>query len=160
DGQLVLFGQLIHAQDRDDVLQRAILLEDFLNAARDGVVLFADHQRIEDPRGGVERVDRREDPLRGDVARQHGGGVQGGERRGGRAVGQVVGGHVDGLQRGDRTLGGGGDALLQIAHLGRERRLIAHGRRNTAEQRRHFRTRLGEAEDVVDEEQHVLALFV
>ena len=28
------------------------------------------------------------------------------------------------------------------------------------EQRRHFRTRLGEAEDVVDEEQHVLALFV
>jgi peptide chain release factor 1 len=44
------------------------------------------------------------------------------------------------------------------AHVGRERRLITHRRRNTAEQRRHFRTRLGEAEDVVDEEQHVLAL--
>ena len=40
----------------------------------------------------------------------------------------------------------------------RKRRLIAHGRRNTAEQRRHFGARLGEAEDVVDEEQHVLAL--
>ncbi len=31
-------------------------------------------------------------------------------------------------------------------------------RRNTAEQRRHLGARLGEAEDVVDEEQHVLAL--
>src|SRR5690606_25509488 len=41
---------------------------------------------------------------------------------------------------------------------GGERRLVAHGRRNTPEKRRHFRTRLREAEDVVDEEQHVLAL--
>ena len=52
----------------------------------------------------------------------------------------------------------GGDALLQRAHVGGERRLITHGRRNTAQQRRHFGAGLGEAEDVVDEEQHVLAL--
>ena len=52
----------------------------------------------------------------------------------------------------------GGDALLQRAHVGGERRLIAHRRRNAAEQRRHFRAGLREAEDVVDEEQHVLAL--
>ena len=51
-----------------------------------------------------------------------------------------------------------GDALLQRAHVGGERRLIADGRGNAAEQRRHFRAGLGEAEDVVDEEQHVLAL--
>jgi hypothetical protein len=81
-----------------------------------------------------------------------------GERGRRRRVGQVVGGHVNGLHRGDRTLVGGGDAFLQRAHVGGQRRLITHGRRNTAEQRRHFRTRLGEAEDVVDEEQHVLAL--
>ena len=81
-----------------------------------------------------------------------------GERGGGRRVGQVVGRHVDRLHRGDRALGGGGDALLQRAHVGGERRLVAHRRRDAAEQRRHFRTRLGEAEDVVDEEQHVLAL--
>ena len=80
------------------------------------------------------------------------------ERGRGRRVGQVVGRHVDRLHRGDRALGGGGDALLQRAHVGRERRLIAHRRGNAAEQRRHFRARLGEAEDVVDEEQHVLAL--
>ena len=53
----------------------------------------------------------------------------------------------------------GGDALLQRAHVGRERRLITHGGGNAAEQRRHFRARLREAEDVVDEEQHVLALI-
>ena len=98
--------------------------------------------------------------LGGDVARQHGGGVQVGEGGGGRRVGQVVGGHVDRLHRGDRALVGRGDALLQVAHLGGQGRLIAHGRGDTAQQRRHFRAGLGEAEDVVDEEQHVLAFDV
>ena len=50
------------------------------------------------------------------------------------------------------------DPLLQLAHLGRERRLVADGARHAAEQRRHLRARLDEAEDVVDEEQRVLAL--
>ena len=81
------------------------------------------------------------------------------ERGRGRRVGQVVGRHVNRLHRSDRTLVRGGDALLQRAHVGGERRLIAHRRRNTAEQRRHFGACLGEAEDVVDEEQHVLALI-
>ena len=76
----------------------------------------------------------------------------------GRRVGQVVGRHVDRLHRGDRALGGRGDALLQGAHVGRERRLIAHRRGDAAEERRHLGARLREAEDVVDEEQHVLAL--
>ena len=76
----------------------------------------------------------------------------------GRRVGQIVGRHVDRLHRGDRALGRGGDALLQRAHVGGERRLVAHRRRDAAEQRRHFGARLREAEDVVDEEQHVLAL--
>ena len=53
-----------------------------------------------------------------------------------------------------------GDALLQRAHVGGQRRLIAHRRGDAAQQRRHFRARLGEAEDVVDEEQHVLAFLV
>ena len=82
------------------------------------------------------------------------------EGGGGRRVGQVVGRHVNRLHRGDRALVGGGDALLQIAHLGGQGRLIAHRAGNTAQQRRHFRTGLGEAEDVVDEEQHVLAFDV
>jgi hypothetical protein len=39
-------------------------------------------------------------------------------------------------------------------------RLVAHGRGDTAEQGRHFGTGLREAENVVDEEEHVLALNV
>ena len=50
------------------------------------------------------------------------------------------------------------DPLLQLAHLGRERRLVADGARHAAEERRHLRARLDEPEDVVDEEQRVLAL--
>ena len=86
--------------------------------------------------------------------------VEVGERGGRRRVGEVVGGHVDGLHRGDRALVGRGDPLLQVAHLGGQRRLVADGARHAAEERRHLGAGLGEAEDVVDEEQHVLVLDV
>ena len=81
-----------------------------------------------------------------------------GERVRRRRVGEVVGGHVDRLHRGDRALARRGDPLLELAHLGRERRLVADGARHAAEQRRDLGARLDEAEDVVDEEEHVLAL--
>ena len=68
-------------------------------------------------------------------------------------------GHVDRLHGGDRAGARRGDALLQLAHLGGQRRLVADGARHAAEERRHLRARLHEAEDVVDEEQHVLALL-
>jgi hypothetical protein len=74
-------------------------------------------------------------------------------------VGEVVGRHVDRLHRGDGSLVRRGDALLQLAHLGRECRLVADGARHPAEQRRYLRAGLDEPEDVVDEEQHVLALI-
>jgi len=111
-------------------------------------------------RSRVQRIDGGEDGLGGDVARQNGGGVQVGERGRRRRVGQVIGGHVNGLDRGDRTILGRGDALLQNAHFLGQRRLIAHGRRHTAEQSGHLRASLSEAEDVVDEQQHVLVLLV
>ena len=107
-----------------------------------------------------ERVHGRVDAQLGDLARQHGGGVEMGEGGGRGRVGQIVGRHVHGLHRGDRALVGRGDPLLQRAHVGGQRRLVAHGRRDAAEQGRHLGTRLGEAEDVVDEEQHVLAFLV
>ena len=55
---------------------------------------------------------------------------------------------------------GRGDALLQLAHLISQGGLVTHSRRHPAEQRRHLGTGLREAEDVVDEEQHVLAFFI
>ena len=83
-----------------------------------------------------------------------------GERVGRRRVGQVVGGHVDGLHGGDRTLLRRGDALLEETHFVGERRLVTDGGRRAAEERGHFGTGLGETENVVDEEQHVLVLLV
>ena len=96
----------------------------------------------------------RDAPLQVDV------GVEVGEGRGGRGVGRVVGGNIDRLHRGDGALLGGGDALLQRAHLRAERGLIADGAGDAAEQRGDFGAGLDEAEDVVDEQQHVLALDI
>lgn len=52
------------------------------------------------------------------------------------------------------------DGDVHATHVRRERGLVTDGRRDTTEQGRHLRTGLGETEDVVDEEKHVLALLV
>ena len=158
DDELVLVGELVHAEDRDDVLQVLVALQHLLHRRRDAVVLVGDDPGLERAGGRVERVDGRVDPLLDDRAREHGRGVEVGERVRRRRVGEVVGRDVDRLHRGDRAGAGRGDPLLQLAHLGRERRLVADGARHPAEQRRHLGARLDEAEDVVDEEQRVLAL--
>src|SRR5262249_20754974 len=108
----------------------------------------------------VERVHGREDGELGDGAVEHRGRVEVGEGGRGGRVGQVVGGNVDRLHRGDGTLGGGGDALLETAHLGGPRGLVTHGGGDTAEERGHLGAGLGEPEDVVHEEEHVAAFFV
>ena len=79
-----------------------------------------------------------------------------GERVRRRRVGEVVGRDVDRLHRGDRALARRGDPLLQLTHLGCERRLVADGARHAAEQRRDLGAGLDEPEDVVDEEEDVL----
>lgn len=45
-------------------------------------------------------------------------------------------------------------------HVSRQRGLVTDSRGDTTEQGRHLRTGLGETEDVVDEEKHILALLV
>ena len=160
DDELVLVGQLVDAEDRDDVLQLLVALEDLLDAVGRREVLLAEDVRLEDRRRRVQRVDRRVDPLLGDRPREHRRGVEVREHRRGGRVGEVVGRDVDRLHGGHRAVARRGDALLQLAHLGLERRLVADLRRHPAEQRRDLRARLDEAEDVVDEEQHVLAALL
>ena len=123
-------------------------------------MLVADVPRVEDPGGRVQRVDRRVDALLRDRPRQHGRRVEVRERGVRRGVGDVVGGDVDRLQRGDRVTTRRGDPLLQLAHLVGQRRLVADRGRHPAEQRRDLGAGLGEPEDVVDEQQHVLLLHV
>ena len=55
---------------------------------------------------------------------------------------------------------GRGDALLQLAHLVGQVRLVTHGRGHPAQQGRDLGACLGEPEDVVDEQQDVLVLDV
>src|SRR6266536_1949886 len=81
DQDLVVLGQLVDSQDRDDVLQVVVALEDLLHALGHAVVVLAHVARGEDARGRVERVYRRLDSERGYVTDEHGGRVQGGERR-------------------------------------------------------------------------------
>src|SRR5262245_1935480 len=71
DGDLVLFRQLVHAENGDDVLERLVALQDLLHAASDRVMLLADDARIEHARGRIERVHGGVDALLGDGARQN-----------------------------------------------------------------------------------------
>jgi hypothetical protein len=85
--------------------------------------------------------------------------VEVGECGGRGGVGQVVGRDEHGLHRGDRAGLSGGNTLLKGAHFLLQVRLVTHGAGEAAEEGRYFRTGLGEAEDVVDEEQYVAALI-
>src|SRR5206468_634155 len=160
DDQLVLVRELFHAEDRDDVLEILVPLEDQLHGPRGRVVLGAEDVRVEDSGRRRERIDRWVDAQLGERPAQHRRRVEMRERGGRRGVGDVVGRHVDRLDRGDRALLRGGDALLERAHFGAERRLVADRRRHAAEERRDLGAGLREPEDVVDEQQHVLSLFV
>ena len=57
-------------------------------------------------------------------------------------VGQIVRRHVHSLEGGNGTLGGGGNALLQVTHLCGQCGLVTHRRWRTAKQRAHLGTGL------------------
>ena len=118
-------------------------------------MLFANDQRVELTRGGVERVNGRIDTQLGNLTGQYDSRVkvrEGGRRR---RIGQVIRGDVDGLHGSDRASLGRSDAFLQDAHLFRQSRLITYRGRHTTQQCGHFGPRQGVTIDVVDEQQNV-----
>ncbi len=70
-------------------------------------------------------------------------------------VGDVVRGNVHRLDGRDGTGLGRRDALLQLSHLGGQRRLVADGGGHPAEEGGHLAAGLREAEDVVHEQEDV-----
>src|SRR3954471_7497183 len=74
--ELVLGRQLVHAEDRDDVAQLLVALQRLLHGACGVVVLLADRVGVDLARGRIQRIDRRVDAERGDIAREHHGGVK------------------------------------------------------------------------------------
>ena len=123
-------------------------------------MLLADDLGVERAAERSQRVDCGVEALRSDGALERYDRVEVAEGRGHAWVGVVVGGHVDRLERSDRALVGRGDALFQFTHLGRQGRLVADGGGHPTEQRRYFLAGEGVTVDVVDEQQHVLALLV
>src|SRR3954466_13540976 len=88
--ELVLGRQLVHAENRDDVAQLLVALQRLLHGARGVVVLLADRVGVDLARGRIQRIDRRVDAERGDIAREHHGGVKVAEGRRRARIGQVV----------------------------------------------------------------------
>src|SRR5215213_6909823 len=160
DDDLVLLGELLHTEDVDDVLQLLVALHNVLHPLGHLVVLVADDARVQNRRNRVQGVDRRVDALLGQVTRQLHRRVEVGERGERGRVCVVVRRDKDRLEARDRALLCRGDPLLKRAHLGCERRLVADLRGHPAHKRGNLIARLHEAEDVVDEQEHVLAHLV
>ena len=158
--EFVFFGKLVHTHYRDNVLQFFVALKDLLHFAGRLVMLDADNIGSEYSRGRIERVDGGVNAEGRDASRKHRGGVKVRKRRGRRRVRKVVRGNVDRLNRRDGAFLGGGDTLLERAHLGRKSWLIADSGRHSPEKSRDLRARLGEAENIVDEKKDVLAFAV
>src|SRR3712207_905497 len=153
---LVLLGELVDAEDGDDVLELLVALQDVLDLLGYLVVLVADHRGVEDRRGGGQRVHRGVDALLGEAATELDSRVEVGEDGERCGVGEVVGRDVDRLEARYGALLGRGDAFLESTHLGAERRLVADLRRHPAHEGGDLVARLHEAEDVVHEKEHVL----
>lgn len=160
DSELVGLGKFVHTQNGNDILERLVLLEHLLDTRGGVVVLLTDDTGVKHTRLGVKRVDSGVDTQFGDTTGQDSGGVQVSEGGSGGRVSQVISGHVDGLDGGDRALGGGGNTLLHNTHVNGQGGLVTDGRGDTTQKGRHLRTGLGETENVVNEEQHVLTLDV
>src|SRR5689334_2661557 len=76
DAQLVGVGELIHAENVDDVLEILVRLQDFLHPLRNIVMLVADDARLEDARSRIKRIDRGIDAEFRNLAAQNGRGVE------------------------------------------------------------------------------------
>ncbi len=83
-----------------------------------------------------------------------------GESGSGSGIGKIIGRDVDGLDGGNGTLLGGGNSFLEGTQIGSQSGLITDGRGDTTQKGRHFRTSLSESEDVINEQQHILSLFL
>ena len=133
DGALVVIGKLFNAENRDDVLQILVALQNRFHAARHRVVLGADNSRIQNPRIAGQWIDRWINSalhnLAGKVCRR----VQVRKCCCWRGVRVVVGGHVNRLHRRNRTGLRGSNAFLQFTNFRVQVRLITHGARHAAQ---------------------------
>src|SRR5271156_3907957 len=159
-GLLGIIRKFFDAQNRDDVLHFLVTLQNGFHRARHVVMFLADDARIQNAREAGQRIYGGINAAFDDLAAQVRGGVQVRESCGWRRVGVVIRRNVNGLHGSDRAIFCGRDALLQFADFSVQVRLVADGGWHASEQRGNFRAGLHEAENIINEEQHVEFFFV
>merc|ERR1712014_211668 len=78
----------------------------------------------------------------------------------GSRISQIISRHINSLDRGNGTGLGGSNTLLEFSQISTEGRLVTDSRRDTTQKSGHLRTSLGESENVINEQQHILSLRV
>mmetsp|Transcript_25005 Transcript_25005/g.45283 ORF Transcript_25005/g.45283 Transcript_25005/m.45283 type:complete len:228 (-) Transcript_25005:846-1529(-) len=149
--KLIIFRQLVHTKNGNNVLKTLIILQELLGGTSNLVVLISDDARVKHTGSGIEGVNCGVNTKLGNGTRKHSSGIQVGKSGGRSRISQIISGHVNGLHRGDGSLGSGGNTLLERTHVSGQGWLVSDSRGNTSKKSRHFRTGLGEAENVVNE---------
>ena len=159
-GGAIFARELFDAQHGDDVLQLFVAGERLADLLRNAVMPRAHDLRRHHLRSRPQQIDGGIQPFAGPLAREHDGGREVAEGVDGGGIAEIVGGHVDRLHRGDGRRRRAADALFEIGEFGGEGGLIAEPRGKLPHEPRDLGAGLNEAEDVVDQEQHVLAGIV
>jgi hypothetical protein len=160
NGHLIFFGEIVHTKNSNNILKGTVVLEELLDTTSGVVMNLTDNGGVKHAGGGIEGIDSGVDTDFGKGTRQHSGGIKMSESGGGSGIGKIISGHVDGLHGGDRSSLGGSNTLLEGTQIGSEGRLVTHSGGNTAEKGRHLGAGLGETENVINEKEHILVLFV
>src|SRR5699024_1282004 len=113
NGDLVLFRQLVHTQNRDNILQFLVLLQNVDHALCNSVVTLTNDAWLENTRSRGQWVHSWVDTLGSNCTVKLGGCIQVSECRRWSWVGVVIGRDVNGLQRRNRLTLGRGNALLE-----------------------------------------------
>ncbi len=128
DRQFIVFRELVHTENGDDILQVFIALQNQLDRTR--LRHNAPHPPHGDP---IFATWSRADPLPDKFPIPQSGATKPWSHQDGRNVVAGAGsvkssaGNVNRLDRSDRTLVGRGDAFLQFAQVGRQSWLITDG---------------------------------
>ena len=101
DGKSILFGQLVHTQNSDDILEGLVVLDQLLDSSCGIVVSLTNDGWVKHSRGGVERIHSWINTQLSKSSGQHSSGIQMCECSGWSWIGQIISRHVDSLHRGD-----------------------------------------------------------
>jgi len=75
DGKLILFREIIHTENSNNILEGSVVLDELLDTTRAVVMDLTNDGWVKHTGGGVERIDGGIDTEGGKITRQHSGGI-------------------------------------------------------------------------------------